>query len=65
MTGHCHCRSQQERAAAIYLEQQGMTTAFPAEAPMPEPGTYSYPAGGLFIDDYSDLPSPTTDLERA
>ena len=26
---------------------------------------FEFPSGGLFIDDYSQLPKPTTDLEKA
>ena len=32
---------------------------------MAEPGTYVWPTVGCFIDDYSNLPKPTTDMVQA
>ena len=43
----------------------GIRTPAALETDAPEPGTYEWPTSGLFIDDYSQLPKPTTDLEKA
>jgi len=39
----------------------GLTEPAPPQQ-QPEPGSYVWPSGGLFIDDYSTLPQPTTDM---
>ena len=36
-----------------------------ADGPIAEETFFEFPASGLFVDDYSKLPQPTTDVEKA
>ena len=36
-----------------------------ADGPIAEETFFEFPKSGLFVDDYSKLPQPTTDVEKA
>jgi hypothetical protein len=56
----------QQLAASSRAESKpfdGLTD--PLDAPAAAPGSYVFPTSGLFIDDYSALPKPTSDMAAA